>query len=230
MPALVVGQWGDVRRRPDDGFRRPGADFLTNSVTATLTGNAWVDLKTIRLADSVDPLPLTWDTPIQWRVTVPLQYGANPLVFLGYGYHGQLLASNQITIASTVAKGRPDADHDGLPDEWETRSGLDPLAVDAALDADHDGLSNLAEYLAGTDPLNPQSVLRLLAQAPSGGQINLSFLAMGARTYTVQQKAALAQPWMPAFATGPFAANQLFQTNLTLTPNFPARFFQLTLP
>jgi hypothetical protein len=47
-----------------------------------------------------------------------------------------------------------DADNDGLPDQWETDSGLDPLVNDASLDNDNDGLSNLQEFQVGTDPKN----------------------------------------------------------------------------
>ena len=46
-----------------------------------------------------------------------------------------------------------DSDHDGMPDEWEKKYGLDPNdPSDAAKDADGDGYTNLEEYLNGTDP------------------------------------------------------------------------------
>lgn len=46
-----------------------------------------------------------------------------------------------------------DTDGDGLPDECETRFGLDPLNPgDALADPDGDGVSNLAECQAGTHP------------------------------------------------------------------------------
>ena len=46
-----------------------------------------------------------------------------------------------------------DSDHDGMPDEWEKKYGLDPNdPSDAAQDADGDGYTNLEEYLNGTDP------------------------------------------------------------------------------
>jgi len=58
-----------------------------------------------------------------------------------------------------------DADHDGLPDAWETAYGLDPAEdgtsdkLDGSLgDFDGDGLSNLDEYLIQQLPLGLQDV------------------------------------------------------------------------
>ncbi|WP_407644872.1 Ig-like domain-containing protein [Candidatus Thiothrix anitrata] len=46
-----------------------------------------------------------------------------------------------------------DDDNDGMPDEWETKYGLNPLDVsDAESDKDSDGISNLNEYKNGTNP------------------------------------------------------------------------------
>jgi hypothetical protein len=46
-----------------------------------------------------------------------------------------------------------DADRDGLPDDWESRHGLDRRdPSDAAGDADGDGYTAIEEYLNGTDP------------------------------------------------------------------------------
>jgi hypothetical protein len=43
-----------------------------------------------------------------------------------------------------------DTDHDGMPDEWETRRGLDPRnPTDATADANRDGYSNVEEYING---------------------------------------------------------------------------------
>jgi hypothetical protein len=41
-----------------------------------------------------------------------------------------------------------DTDHDGMPDDWETRSGLDPKnSADGNTDRDGDGYTNLEEFL-----------------------------------------------------------------------------------
>lgn len=52
----------------------------------------------------------------------------------------------------------PDDDGDGMPDDWETLYGFDPLdPADGALDPDGDGRSNLVEFETGTNPLIPDS-------------------------------------------------------------------------
>ena len=46
-----------------------------------------------------------------------------------------------------------DSDGDGMPDEWETKYGLNPNdASDGSQDKDKDGYTNVEEYLNGTDP------------------------------------------------------------------------------
>jgi pectate lyase len=46
-----------------------------------------------------------------------------------------------------------DADHDGMPDEWEKKYELNPAdASDNRVDSDLDGYSNVEEYLNGTNP------------------------------------------------------------------------------
>lgn len=53
----------------------------------------------------------------------------------------------------TTADAKPrDRDHDGMPDRWERRHGLDARRGDARGDRDRDGLRNLAEYRARTHP------------------------------------------------------------------------------
>jgi hypothetical protein len=52
-------------------------------------------------------------------------------------------------------KGTPykDSDHDGMPDDWETKYGLNPNdPSDAAKDRNGDGYTNIEKYINGLDP------------------------------------------------------------------------------
>lgn len=52
-----------------------------------------------------------------------------------------------------------DTDHDGMPDDWETRCGLDSRdPADARADLNADGYTNIEEFINGCDPAAPASV------------------------------------------------------------------------
>jgi pectate lyase len=49
----------------------------------------------------------------------------------------------------------PDADHDGMPDEWETAQGLNPEQDDSSADKDGDGYTNVEEFINGPPLTGP---------------------------------------------------------------------------
>lgn len=52
-----------------------------------------------------------------------------------------------------------DDDNDGLPDTYESATGLDPYnEKDASFDHDRDLVSTIEEYVSGTNPFNPGSI------------------------------------------------------------------------
>ena len=58
----------------------------------------------------------------------------------------------------TFVKIDMDTDHDGLPNDWEKKFGLNPKdPTDAAKDKDGDGFTNMEEFQANTDPTNAYS-------------------------------------------------------------------------
>lgn len=84
---------------------------------AQINGLGWIDLKAIYIDGRADPLDLSWTTTgsgnttvFHWQAIVPLNPGVNDLVFRAYDFHGNLLASDTITIISTVTE-RPLQDH-----------------------------------------------------------------------------------------------------------------------
>jgi len=62
------------------------------------------------------------------------------------------LSSAALSLPSYAASG--DRDHDGMPNRWEARHGLDPDRANGDRDKDHDGLRNLQEYRRHAHPLD----------------------------------------------------------------------------
>ena len=100
----------------------------------------------------------------------PMMIGENPGA-LGRTWNGEIddvgvwsrvLKPDEITALYASGQGKPltaffvavlDTDKDGLPDDWETKYGLninDP--TDAAKDCNNNGVTNLDEFKAGLDP------------------------------------------------------------------------------
>jgi hypothetical protein len=79
-----------------------GQPLEVNTPTTTITGDAWVNVREIRLEGLTEPLALTWLDADTWQATVPLAFGVNQLNFQAYGYQGQLLASDVIQVTSSA--------------------------------------------------------------------------------------------------------------------------------
>ena len=75
-----------------------GNDFSADELSVTIEGSGWINVREIRLAGSDQPLELTWTSSNTWQVTLPLEPGENVLAFEAYGFRGQLLATDDITV------------------------------------------------------------------------------------------------------------------------------------
>jgi YVTN family beta-propeller protein len=126
-----------------------------------------------------------------------------------------------------------DADHDGLPDEWEAAHELDTNnAADAGLDLDRDGLTNGQEYRAGTDPRDPQSFFRVesILFAAEDAAIVIQFNAVSNRTYTLQYQSSLTgHAWTKRADFVALPANRLVSITNAISES-AARFYRLITP
>jgi hypothetical protein len=130
----------------------------------------------------------------------------------------------------TLSVGAGDRDGDGLPDDWELASGLNPDdPADAGLDADGDGLSNRDEYAAGTNPQDALSYLKIEAVAAGGG-VELKFMALSNRTYSVMHWAPLASiNWLKLADVEAASTNR--EVRITDTPAATVeRYYRLRTP
>lgn len=105
------------RIAPEYPFEITGYDSTVPDAHAVVTGKGWIDVKAIYLQGFERPLELSWtstgsgnSTVFHWRATVPLDPGVNNLILLAYDFQGQFLASDTITVISTVTE-RPLQDY-----------------------------------------------------------------------------------------------------------------------
>ena len=77
-----------------------GADFTVDATEVTLEGQAWIDLRTITLQGSSEPLDLEWIDARTWRVVVPLDDGPNALILEATDLQGELVGTDSIVVTS----------------------------------------------------------------------------------------------------------------------------------
>jgi hypothetical protein len=92
-----------------------------------------------------------------------------------------------------------DANGNGLPDAWERallQVGGGTGAIRPEDDFDGDGLSNLEEYIAGTYAFDSQDGFALKINRTENQAIQLSFMAIRGRTYSIVGSADF-HTWIP---------------------------------
>lgn len=66
-----------------------------------LRGDAWVDVREIRLAGASASLPVTWIDDNTWEAPVPVVPGSNTITVQAIGFRGDLLREDTVTINGT---------------------------------------------------------------------------------------------------------------------------------
>ena len=86
---------------PATPFDITTGNFSTSALTTTISGNGWVNVRTIIIQNGALNLPVTWTSGTAWNVTVPVAPGAQTLTLQAFDYQGNLVGSDTITITGT---------------------------------------------------------------------------------------------------------------------------------
>jgi hypothetical protein len=127
----------------------------------------------------------------------------------------------------------PDANNDGLADDWQMlyfMSADSPNAV-PGLDYDLDGLTNLQEYLSGTDPTDPESVLSITAFSVSFATqaFQVAFPSVAQHYYQIQRTPDLANPNWTGYTNAVFGTGAIIPARGPISTNAPSMFYRVQL-
>ncbi|MCB9911408.1 MAG: right-handed parallel beta-helix repeat-containing protein [Planctomycetes bacterium] len=121
-----------------------------------------------------------------------------------------------------------DLDDDGMPNEWETAHGLDPLVANPDSDHDQDGVRDLDEYFADTDPVDAISYLRIESIESTEGDVTLTVRPASVnRRYTLEFSDELGTgEWQeaPTWADLPGTGNSLV---MSYEASGPSRYYRV---
>ena len=73
-------------------------NFSTSGNSATVSGNGWINVRTILVQSGGLSLPVTWTSGTAWQVNVPVAPGSNVITLQAFDYHGNLVGTDTITI------------------------------------------------------------------------------------------------------------------------------------
>ena len=97
------GRNGGIARVPFEITTNGGESFQVDTSVATLSGTGWVDIRTIQLQGSDQPLQVSWPQSDTWEIQLPVGLGENALTLESYDYQGNLLTTDSITVTSTAS-------------------------------------------------------------------------------------------------------------------------------
>ena len=197
------------------GNDTPSRDPTDWAIQGSNDGVTWSDV--YRFFDTVTPWGDTRNQVVKFTLPVP----SSPyswIRYICYDTPGTLHQINEIEYFGSVGE-LVDTDKDGMPDDWETKYGLNPNdPSDAALDCNGNGITNLNEYKAGLEPCDATKPAVLSAVSTATfDTVRLTFSeALDAATATVAANYTIT----PALAvTAATYANRV--VTLTTAPQTP---------
>ena len=78
-----------------------GNDFSTANPTTTITGEAGLDVRSLRINGAAVDVPVTWSNRRTWSISLPVAAGPNPFTIEAIDYAGAVAATDTITVTGT---------------------------------------------------------------------------------------------------------------------------------
>jgi len=92
-----------MNRFPARDFRittGDGADLEVEGTELTVEGEAWIDVRGIRLDGAADPLTVTWLDEVRWQVVVPVVKGSQEVVLSATDLRGEVVGTDSVGVTS----------------------------------------------------------------------------------------------------------------------------------
>lgn len=81
-----------------------GSDFSVTEPGVQVEGTGWIDVRSIEVSRNgapSEPVAVTWLDARRWRITVPVEVGANALVISAIDHDGAQVGSDTVTVTHT---------------------------------------------------------------------------------------------------------------------------------
>lgn len=102
--AFLLGQIDAAAgTQANNPFNITSPNATVNATTAAVSGTGWVNVRNIRKAGDPTNLTVTWNVVTGWTATVPVDFGTNVVTLEAYDFQDNLIASDTVTITSTVS-------------------------------------------------------------------------------------------------------------------------------
>jgi hypothetical protein len=84
-------------------FIKPATvEINTDQSVAAVTGRGWINVKSVRIKETGETIPLRWSDPTTWQAKIPVRTGRNELELEAIDFQGKVADSSKIIINSTA--------------------------------------------------------------------------------------------------------------------------------
>lgn len=77
-----------------------GQPMTTTESAVLLSGDGWIDVRTVTVDGFPDPFPLVWADGDSWRISIPVALGENVLTLRALNHQGDQVGSDTITVTN----------------------------------------------------------------------------------------------------------------------------------